>query len=100
MPAAPDIDPTRVGVKKRFAWQDRPLPILPPQLSLSEKSPLITRLTVCADPPLFVIVTTLAALVTPMIVFGKVTLAAETVMFCAHELALAVTNNARTSSTR
>src|SRR3981081_2146198 len=43
MLAAPVMDPTSVGVKKSCAVQEPPLPgILPPQLSVSVKAPLIT----------------------------------------------------------
>src|ERR1035438_3920718 len=45
MPAAPVVDPSSVGVKEMFALQEWPLAILPPQLSVSEKSPLVTKLT-------------------------------------------------------
>jgi|SRR5271165_969198 len=100
MPAAPEMDPSSVGVKKMFAWQEWPAAMLPPQLSVSEKSPLITKLTACADAPLFAIVTTLAALVTPMIVFGNPSLAGVTVMFCAHAPRLAATQKAISSTRR
>src|ERR1039458_5003394 len=42
---APVMDPTSVGVKESFAVQEWPPATLPPQLSVSEKSPLVTKLT-------------------------------------------------------
>src|ERR1700726_3417285 len=44
MLAAPEMDPTRVGVKEMFAVQVPPPATLPLQLSVSVKSPLITIL--------------------------------------------------------
>ncbi len=45
MLAAPEMAPTSVGAKEMFAVQEPPPEILPPQLSVSVKSPLITILT-------------------------------------------------------
>jgi hypothetical protein len=96
---APVMDPVSVGEKDMFAVQEAPPPaILPAQLSVSEKSPLFTKVTCTDDAPLFVIVTGFEAVVTPMIVFANVRLAGETTI-CAHEFRLAVTTKADSNRT-
>jgi hypothetical protein len=79
---------------------DLPAAILPPQLSVSQKSLLVTKTTACADAPLFVIVTVLAALVAPTTVFARDSFAGETVRFCAHAPILAATNTAASNMLR
>lgn len=56
------------------------------QLSLSVKSPLATKLTVCEDPVLFVSTIAFAALIVPTTWLAKVSEAGESVMFCAKAL--------------
>ena len=94
MPSAPEIDPTSVGLNETFTLHDLPAAILPPQLSVSEKSLLATKTTACADVPLLVIVTVLAALVAPTAVFASASFAGDTVRFCANALRLTATNMA------
>jgi len=98
MLAAPEMEPTTVGVKKRFTTQDLPAATLPRQLSVSEKSALITNLIAWADAPVFVIVTASAGLVTPTKVFANVSLAGETATL-AHEFRLAIAIRAVTTKT-
>jgi hypothetical protein len=100
MPSAPEIDPTRVGLNETFTLHDLPAAIVPPQLSVSEKSLLVTKTTACADAPLFVIVTVLAALVAPTTVFASASFAGETVRFCAHAFRLAATNTVASNKLR
>src|SRR5258708_15202872 len=73
MLVAPVMDPMSVGEKDMFAVQEPPPAILPAQLSVSAKSPLVTKLTACADSPLFVIVTGFEAVLSPIIFFPNAT---------------------------
>ena|SRR5271165_640417 len=98
MLAAPEIAEAIVGAKDTFSVHEPPPAMLPPQLSVSEKSPLMTKFTACADAPLFVTVTDFAAAVTPTIVFANVNVAGETAI-CAEEFTLAAANNAEMNAT-
>jgi hypothetical protein len=98
MLAAPEMAPVKVGAKEIFAVQEPPAAILPLQLSVSVKSPLITISMGCAAAPSLVTFNAVEALVVPTNVLGSVKLAFETVI-CAEALTPPATNKAASNRT-